>query len=86
MKYPELVLFKLEACPFCRKVVSVVDELGLKVDCKDLDEDEGNRSQLLADTGRQTVPCLYIDGKPMFESDDIIEWLRQNQGQLERQG
>ena len=26
-------------------------------------------------TGRRTVPCLYIDDVPFFESADIIEWL-----------
>ncbi len=24
------------------------------------------------------VPCLFIDGNPMYESDDIIMWLREN--------
>ena len=24
------------------------------------------------------VPCLFIDGKPLYESGDIIEWLRDN--------
>ena len=82
MKHPELILYKMDACPFCRKVVSAIDELGVKVEYKDLDADEENRDKLLADTGRQTVPCLYIDGDPMFESDEIIDWLHQNRNQL----
>ena len=82
MKHPELVLYKMETCPFCRKVVSAIDELGVKVEYKDLDADEENRAKLLSDTGRQTVPCLYIDGDPMFESDEIIDWLQQNRNQL----
>jgi len=40
--------------------------------------------KLKKDTGRTTVPCLYINGKPMFESYDIMEWLKTNEGKLEK--
>ena len=33
-------------------------------------------------TGRNTVPCLYIDGKPMFESRDIAAWLETNKDKI----
>lgn len=29
-------------------------------------------------TGKKTVPCLFIDGDPMHESMDIINWLESN--------
>ena len=25
--------------------------------------------------GKQQVPCLFIDGAPLYESGDIVEWL-----------
>jgi glutathione S-transferase len=28
-------------------------------------------------TGRGTVPCLFVDGAPMFESAEIVAWLEQ---------
>lgn len=28
--------------------------------------------------GKRQVPCLFIDGKPLYESDDIIAWLNKN--------
>ena len=28
--------------------------------------------------GMMQTPCLMIDGKAMYESDDIIEWLKEN--------
>ena len=33
-------------------------------------------------TGRATVPMLKIDGEPMFESADIVAWLRANHDRL----
>ena len=40
--------------------------------------------RLVDDTGRRTVPCLYIDNKPMFESADIMDWLSENSDKLEK--
>jgi len=28
--------------------------------------------------GKSQVPCLFIDGVPPYESDDIIRWLKSN--------
>ena len=28
--------------------------------------------------GKMQVPCLFIDGNPMYESLDIIQWLKDN--------
>ena len=36
------------------------------------------RKDLRERTGSTQVPCLFINGKPMFESMDIIAWLKAN--------
>lgn len=51
---------------------------------KNILQDEANLHRLVKDTGRRTVPCLYIDNKPMFESADISRWLDQNQNTLDK--
>lgn len=84
MSYPKLELYYFEACPFCQIVLRAIDDLGLKVDYKHIHEDPSNYEKLVKDTGRGTTPCLYIDGKPMHESRDIINWLQANQGNLEK--
>ena len=38
------------------------------------------RKDLKEKTGRTQVPCLFIDDVPMFESADIIAWLKKNYG------
>ena len=43
-----------------------------------------SRNKLYADTGRYTVPCLYINGTPMHESAEINEWLEENKDQLKK--
>lgn len=72
---PELVLYKYDACPYCRKVLRALETLDLPVALEDTRMDRSARGRLLERTGRTQVPCLFIDGEPMFESDDIIAWL-----------
>lgn len=74
----ELELFKFDSCPYCRKVMKVVDRLKVPVTMRDTMEDESAQRKLLEVGGDDQVPCLFIDGKPMYESDDIVEWLEKH--------
>lgn len=65
-------------------VMRYIEDNKIKVDYKDIMESSDDLSRLTNDTGRRTVPCLYIDNKPMFESRDIIHWLQENLSQLEK--
>ena len=38
--------------------------------------DPDNLKRLTEVGGKHQVPCLFIDGKPLYESNDIIEYLR----------
>lgn len=73
-----------EACPFCARVQQVINELNIAVTPHDIHHDPGAMEKLIVDTGRRTVPCLYINDKPMHESSDIINWLKDNQDQLDK--
>lgn len=75
----KLELYKMSTCPFCRKVMRAIDELGrTDIEMHDIIESEEDKARLIRDGGKMQVPCLFIDGKPMYESDDIVAWLRAN--------
>ncbi len=40
----------------------------------------GNQNDLIHIGGKKQVPCLVIGNKPMYESDDIIAYLRGKAG------
>lgn len=65
-------------------VNKTIKELGIKVKKCNTMEDPRHEQKLLQDTGRRTVPCLYINGDPMHESSDIIAWLIEHQNELEK--
>ena len=56
-------------------MVRTIDKLGLEVERIDTREDPQAARDHRTKTGRSTVPCLYIDEVPLFESDDIMDWL-----------
>ena len=65
-------------------VMRVIDQHNVKVTYCDITAEQAHLDKLVADTGRRTVPCLYIDGKPMHESSDIIQWIQSNIDSLEK--
>lgn len=76
MKYE---LYKKETCPYCRKVMQFIADSGrTDIEMKDIATNEENRRHLVEVGGKQQVPCLFIDGKPLYESGDIIEYLKEH--------
>ena len=73
----KLELFYFPQCPFCHRVLIVIDDLGIKnkIEFLNINENQDAANRLRNDTGRTTVPCLYIDNSPMFESSDIVKLL-----------
>lgn len=72
----KLELFKKDTCPYCRRVMSYIEQSGrTDVEYKDIIESDENRRRLVEVGGKQQVPCLFIDGDPLYESMDIINWL-----------
>ena len=84
MNEPDLNLYYFPSCPFCQYVLIKINELKLDIKYTNIHEDMDAREKLFNDTGRYTVPCLYIDGKPMHESSEIIDWLNSNQKILKK--
>jgi glutathione S-transferase len=76
----KLELYYYDQCPFCQLVLRKINSLGLndKIIYKNTLENPEFREYHLNTTKRTTVPCLYIDGNPLFESSEICNWLEEN--------
>lgn len=75
---PELVLYHFEWCPFCVKVRNYLKSRSISIQEKDTRQDPAAAEELMKLTGGTQVPCLVIDGKPLLESGDIIQWFEDN--------
>ena len=86
MSSPKLEYFYFDSCPFCQMVQQLIEKHRIKVEYCDIHANKEYLDKLVHDTGRRTVPCLYIDGNPMHESQDIMAWLEANLDNLEKTG
>ena len=77
---PELILYGRPSCPYCARVDRVIEELDIEDKLTRRLTSYGSewRDDLRSRTGSTQVPCLFIDGEPMFESLDIIAWMKAN--------
>lgn len=69
-------LFVGTACPHCRKVENFLEENDIKIDIVNINEDRDAMMELIQKGGKRQVPCLFHDGEYMYESNDIIDFLR----------
>ena len=74
----ELVLYYKPTCPFCAKVLDFMEEDGIELPLRNILTDDAALKTLIEVGGKKQVPCLFIDGDPLYESNDIIDYLRAN--------
>ena len=75
---PEIYMYHKQGCPYCIKVRDFMKGRGIDIPLKDITESSEIVEELISIGGKRQVPCLVIDGKAMYESDDIIRWLEEN--------
>ena len=71
---PNLTLYYMPMCPFCIKVLNYLKAKGISVTLKDISANPHYEQELVKLGGKGQVPCLVIDGKALYESNDIIQW------------
>ena len=71
----DLVLYKFDMCSYCVDVVREAKKLGITLIYRDTLQDPEARDELIAKGGKPQVPCLFVNGTPMYESRDIIHFL-----------
>ena len=78
---PQLVLYIRPSCPYCQKVTNFLSSQKKSIPTKDIGTDKNALNELIQKGGKRQVPCLMINGKPLYESNDIINWLKKHKGQ-----
>lgn len=76
----DLVLYYRPTCPFCMRVLKRMKDLDIEsaITLKNISDDEEAEATLISVGGKRQVPCLFIDGEPLYESGDIVAWLDAN--------
>ena len=79
---PPITLYRLQACPFCERVVRVLDELGLAYRSRFVEPMHSRRNAVKRLTGARTVPAIVDEetGVTTSESANIVEYLESAYG------
>lgn len=68
-------LYYKKSCPYCQKVLRFMDENKITLDTRDILQ-PGNQNDLVRIGGKKQVPCLVIGRNALYESEDIVAYLR----------
>ncbi len=74
----KLTLYYTPYCPYCKKVLNFLEDKNLEVELKNINEDIEAKKRLQEVGGKSQVPCLFIEDQPLYESDDIVDWFKEN--------
>lgn len=75
-----MILYYKPTCPYCRKVLDFAAANGLSFELRDIVADPEHAEELIARGGKRQVPYLVDSDRQveMYESDDIVNYLREN--------
>lgn len=66
-----VVVYTTSYCPYCTRAKLLLRSRGVAFDEVDVTGDDERRAWLVQQTGRKTVPQIFIDGRPIGGSDDL---------------
>ena len=80
---PAITLYRLQAGPFCERVVRTLDELDLEYRSRFVEPMHSDRDVVKRLTGKRTVPAIVDEstGVTMSESAAIVEYLEATYGE-----
>ena len=76
-----LILYELPGCPYCAKVVTKLEELGVEYESREVPRSHSERTEVEEISGQTGVPVIIDEANDvhgMPESDDIVAYLEKH--------
>jgi len=82
MSEPHITLYRLQACPFCERVVRKLQDYDVAYDSRFVEPMHSERDVVKRLSGKRTVPAIVDEqtGVTMSESANIVEYLERTYG------
>lgn len=82
MSESPILLYRLQACPFCERVVRTLDEYNLEYTSRFVEPLHSKRNAVKREAGVRTVPVIVDDqtGVTMAESEKIVSYIEATYG------
>ena len=75
-------IYSTTYCSYCRAAKALLTRKGVPFEEIDVTNDPAQRAELVARTGRRTVPQIFIGGEPVGGFDELVALNRT--GELEQ--
>lgn len=69
---PSVVVYSADYCPYCRRARALLDRKGVRYTVLDVNRDPALWPEMIARTGRDTVPQIFIDDRHIGGCDDLV--------------
>jgi glutaredoxin 3 len=66
-------MYRTRLCAYCVLAKTLLARRGIAFDEVDVSGDRAARARLLQETGRRTVPQIYVDGRPIGGFRELYE-------------
>jgi glutaredoxin 3 len=75
----KVVVYTAVYCPWCWRAKSLLERHGIPFEEHDITVNLGERRRLARETGRRTVPNVFVDGVSIGGYDELSERCRTGQ-------
>ena len=72
MTRPGIVVYASGWCPYCQRARGLLSKKGAEFTEIDVDEDDKAREEMIARSGRRTVPQVFIGDRHVGGCDDLF--------------
>ncbi|WP_419419132.1 glutaredoxin 3 [Legionella sp. D16C41] len=77
-----VIIYTTEYCPYCRRAKQLLDSKNVSYKEIRVDEEPGKREEMMAKSGRRTVPQIFINDQAIGGCDDLHAL--ESQGRLDQ--
>jgi glutaredoxin 3 len=71
MAEPRIVVYLTDWCPFCTRAIGLFERKGAKFEAINVEERPEARVEMMARSGRRTVPQIFIGDTHVGGCDDL---------------
>jgi glutaredoxin 3 len=72
MSRPEVAIYLTGWCPYCQRARALLSKKGVQVREINIDDDPKLREEMIARSGRRTVPQIFIGEQHVGGCDDLM--------------
>jgi len=62
---PKIIVYTRDYCPYCRQAKALLQSKDVNFEEINMGDDEALQEKILSQSGRKTVPQIFVDGKPL---------------------